>query len=224
MTPGSRSYAHSYLFLRKAIGVIGVALPVVLIVGGLLWQGDVLASISGYYYSHFRNVFVGSMCAIGVFLISYRGTTFWEDILSTVAGLAAIGVGLAPTTPDGGSTGAVRVIGYLHIGFATTFFVTLAAICIFWFPSPDPGTEADPARDRWRGLVYRSCGGAILGAIALILVLSQIPATEVVHPMLLLETVSIFAFSAAWFLKGIPVVAPVEAAAPATLAARPSRG
>ena len=32
-----------------------------------------LESISSYYHSVMRDIFVGSLCAVGTFLISYRG-------------------------------------------------------------------------------------------------------------------------------------------------------
>src|SRR5207245_4583836 len=64
----------SYLELRKAVGIIGFALPFALAFGKILLQGrGIQSSISGYYYTDMRNVFVGSLCAIGVFLMSCRG-------------------------------------------------------------------------------------------------------------------------------------------------------
>ena len=64
----------SYLELRKAVGIIGFALPFVLAFGKDLLQGPgIEGSISGYYYTDMRNVLVGSLCAIGVFLLSCRG-------------------------------------------------------------------------------------------------------------------------------------------------------
>src|SRR5207342_1429632 len=68
----------SYLGLRKAIGILGVALPFVLPFGQILLHAlgiqsslhsPVIAnSVSSYYDTDMRNIFVGSMCAIGVFL------------------------------------------------------------------------------------------------------------------------------------------------------------
>ena len=58
----------SYLSLRKAIGFIGLLLPVVLALGNLLLGSAGLeTSISRYYYTNMGNVFVGSLCAIGTF-------------------------------------------------------------------------------------------------------------------------------------------------------------
>lgn len=81
--------AVSYLFLRRAIGLIGALLPVVLPLGYALSTGHwrLLASMSSYYYSDMRNVFVGSLCAVGVFLICYR-YRHWDDVFATIGARA----------------------------------------------------------------------------------------------------------------------------------------
>lgn len=69
----ARSLVLSYLGLRRAVGYIGIGLPFVLLFGKLLVQGGPLpGSISAYYYSDMRNVLVGALCAVAIFLISYR--------------------------------------------------------------------------------------------------------------------------------------------------------
>src|SRR5262249_38106399 len=109
---------HSYLFLRRAIGVIGLALPVVLIVGTLIADGYLLDSISGSYYSTLRGVFVGSMCAVGVFLLSYHGYARSDDIAGNIAALGAIGLALCPTTPGSGPVSSTQnLFGTLHTIF-----------------------------------------------------------------------------------------------------------
>jgi len=60
-------------------------------------------SMSGSYYTHMRNVFVGSMCAIGVFLIGYRRSRV-DNWLSTFAGILALLVALFPTSRAGTGT------------------------------------------------------------------------------------------------------------------------
>ena len=68
------SLVISYLWLRTAIGIIGIALPFALVLGKILFDGGGLQnSMSAYYYTNTRNLFVGSLCAIGIFLMSYRG-------------------------------------------------------------------------------------------------------------------------------------------------------
>jgi hypothetical protein len=60
--------------LRLWVGVMGIALPLVIGIGHALQVGEavLLDSISGAYYTEMRDIFVGSLCAIGVFLICYR--------------------------------------------------------------------------------------------------------------------------------------------------------
>src|SRR5215471_5273461 len=86
-----RDIVASYLFQRRGIGLIGVTLPFVLVLGYDLSEGHfaLRGSISSYYYTDMRNVFVGSMCAIGVFLLCYRYDLL-DDVLSSIAGLLAI--------------------------------------------------------------------------------------------------------------------------------------
>src|SRR6478752_8257457 len=94
----------SYIGLRRSIGVIGIALPFVLSIGALVLFGSGLqSSISSYYYTGMRGVFVGSMCAVGVFLLSYR-FGWWDSVLGGLAGVCAIGLALFPTAPDGDVT------------------------------------------------------------------------------------------------------------------------
>ena len=66
-----------FMRMRKCIGIIGVALPPVLIIGLIILEGHskILDSISAYYYSDYSdyreigNIFDGSMFATGIFLI-----------------------------------------------------------------------------------------------------------------------------------------------------------
>lgn len=196
------TFVQSYLFLRRAVGTIGLALPVVLIVGNLLWPpGVLLLSISGSFYSPLRGVFVGSMCALGVFLLSYRGYGRIDDIAGNVAAVAAVGLALFPTTPDfGPSTGTQQVIGAFHLAFAGVFFLTLAFFCWHLFPkTTDPVPTPRKLR---RNAVYRVCAVLIVVSIVLIGVTELTSVAKSAHPMLWLETVAILAFGVAWAVKG----------------------
>src|SRR5256885_9844414 len=90
----------SYLSLRKAIGFIGLFLPFVLVLGKILFDSAGLeTSISAYYYTKVGNVFVGSLCAIGTFLMSYRGFDLKDQVAGKLGGLFAVTVALFPTSP-----------------------------------------------------------------------------------------------------------------------------
>jgi preprotein translocase subunit SecG len=88
----------TYRYVRLAI----VAL-VVGITGAVLVQrrkaDGFLGSISAYYYTPARGMFVAALLAIGVCLVCVRGGTTAEDILLNAAGMLAPVVALVPTSP-----------------------------------------------------------------------------------------------------------------------------
>jgi hypothetical protein len=85
----------SYRDLRRGIGILGLSLPFALVIG----HEGLAPSISAYYYTDMRNWLVGTLWAIGFFLIFYRyGRP--DTLLSSIAGILAILVALLPTTPD----------------------------------------------------------------------------------------------------------------------------
>ena len=81
-TDPNHTLVISYLTLRKAVGILGIALPFLLAFGGMLLDRKygVHSSISGYYYTGMRNVLVGTLCAIGTFMMSYRGYERRDDL------------------------------------------------------------------------------------------------------------------------------------------------
>src|SRR3972149_5766053 len=153
--PGSNgSLVLSYLGLRKAVGIIGTALPFVLAFGKILLEGPgIQSSISSYYHTEMRDVFVGSLCAIAVFLLSYRGYERKDDIAGDLACIFAIGVALLPTTPDLNPTSRDNIVGGLHLLFAAGFFLTLAFFSLVLFRKTDP-TRAPTRRKLQRNGVY----------------------------------------------------------------------
>src|SRR5216684_4235708 len=195
----------SYLGLRKAVGIIGVALPFVLAIGKLLLQGPgIQDSISGYYYTVMRNVFVGSLCAIGVFLMSCRGYDWKDEIAANVACVFAIGAALFPTTPYLCATSQDKFIGKLHLSFAALLFLTFAYFSLRLFTQTSP--DKMPTRRKFqRNTVYRVCGYAILACILLIFICKRPsiePHVEQLNPTFWLESVAIIAFGISWLTKG----------------------
>lgn len=61
------------------------------------WQ----TSVSAYYYTPVRVIFVGVMMAIGLCLIVIKGSTTWEDATLNAAGMLAPIVAVVPTTDVG---------------------------------------------------------------------------------------------------------------------------
>jgi hypothetical protein len=195
----------SYLDLRKSVGVIGTLLPFVVCIGKFLLDSPgLLSSVSSYYYSVMGDVFVGSMCAIGVFLWSYKGYDWRDTIAGIITAVCAIGVALFPIAPDTGATASQITIGNIHTWFAAVFYLTLTyfSLVLFRKTRPDvPPTHMKLVRNK----VYTVCGYTILAAIALIAAVHLLPTDSpirAVSPVLWLEALACVAFGISWFVKG----------------------
>lgn len=200
------SLVISFLALRKAIGYLGMAIPFALALGGVLIFGlGIQGSISGYYHTGMRDIFVGDLCAVGVFLWGYKGYNFKDNLAADIAGVSAIGVALFPTSPPNPSS-IEEIISGLHATFAASFFITLSIIALFLFTKMKPGVRPTPQKLK-RNTVYRICGYIMIAAIALIAVFGILPESitrwlERLDPVFWLESIAIFAFGVSWFVKG----------------------
>jgi hypothetical protein len=212
---------RSYFALRKAIGIVGFALPFMLVIGTMLFQllqGESLSirpSISSYYYTVMGGVLVGSLCAIGAFLWSYKGydNPAWllrsvrvtDNRASNLAGACAIGVALCPT-PNGSDPTTLEEffgadwVGLFHVSFAGLFFASLAYISLYLF------TKGDPVANKQDNRIYKACGWVIIGCMVAIFGVWFLPSDSFwkqIYPVFWLETIAVFAFSISWIRKGL---------------------
>lgn len=139
--PTTAPLIFSYLALRKTIGILGIALPFVLFLGAyLIFQTGIQSSLSSYYHTEMRDVFVGTLFVIGFFLFAYNGYDLADKVAGYIACIAAVGLALFPTAPDGATSTDTIIIGYIHLGFAAIFFLALiyfsfaiVAFGVSWF-------------------------------------------------------------------------------------------
>jgi len=203
----------SYRQLRRAIGMIGIALPLILLAGGLISREDgICDSISSYYWSvAMRGVLVGSLCSIGVFLWSYRGNGKWDNWAGNAACVAAICVALFPCSPESDAThhipcstsqpGIPWTPG-IHFTAAAVLFLLLAYFCTYSFPGQDPKTTPTPKKPL-RNKIYRTCGAIIIICIAAIALLHALfSGTPPGSSVFWLESLAIWAFGWSWYIKG----------------------
>jgi hypothetical protein len=201
------SLVLSYLGLRKAVGYLGTALPFVLAFGGMLLDGPgIQGSISSYYYTGMRNVFVGTLCAIGVFMLSYRGYERKDDIAGDLACVFAVVVALFPTTPHGTPSAMDKLIGTIHLASAAAFFLTLSYFSLILFTKTDPNKQPT-LRKIQRNKVYKACGYTMLAALALMVFRALLPTNiaaylDKIDPVFWLESVAVIAFGVSWLTKG----------------------
>ena len=168
----------AYKKLRKAIGVLGTALPFVLAAGGcVLFSTGIQSSLSAYYHTDMGDVFVGTLCAIGVFFYAYRGYTKDadnDDAKATWTGVFAILVALFPADPSGGVGIPETLSGKAHLVFAASFFAMLTYFCLRLFRKSRSEPHERPAQKQKRDKLYRRAGITIVAAIVLMAVLAGI--------------------------------------------------
>ena len=204
--PGNNRLVVSYLMLRKAIGCLGMGLPIVLAIGGLLlFRTGLQPTISDYYYTGMGDVFVGTLFAMGVFLFSYKGYGRKDNRAGNIAAVCVIGTALFPTTPPD-PTGLASFIGTVHVVFATAYFITLAYFSLVLFTKSDL-TQPPTKRKLQRNRVYRVCGYLIVWSLIAIALLSVLPNSliaflEGANPIFWLESIMVIAFGVSWFVKG----------------------
>jgi hypothetical protein len=208
--------------LRLAIGWIGVALPFALVIGENLrdWfitrtstvgNSFIGPSISAYFHTGMRELFVGSICAIAVFLVCYKGYDRRDDLAANLAGICAFVVAIFPTTESAvtdidsvtvfsdARTPDPSFVGWLHFIAAAVFFITLAIMSLYLF-TLSTKTSVTPEKVN-RNRVYRVCGWTMLACIALIAVGKLIGVSDRTSYMFWLESIAVVAFGFSWLTK-----------------------
>lgn len=209
-SPQAQRYVRSYRTLRRIVGILGLAVPVLLVVGEpLLFNGQPFprGSLSAYYYSGAREVFVGALAAIGVFLITYKvAERTRENRLSTYAGLAVLIVALFPTGRPGDGVPLTplqhrfgeQVIEVIHFAAAAIFIAALAVIS-YYFAQPPPA-DANVAQTRWSRV--HGAAAVVIGASLLLAAVAGITSWPD-KGLLIAEWVAVWAFGASWLVKGL---------------------
>jgi GNAT superfamily N-acetyltransferase len=190
---------YSYLALRKADGWIGIALPFVLVLGMLLLfrEKPVLKTISLYYHTGMRDVFVGAICSIALFLFFYKGYDRLDNWAGNVAGFFAVGIALFPTAVKGPQDW----VGIVHFICAAAFFAILSGISMFLFTR----TKPDPTKEKVaRNKIYLICGLVMISSLVSILIYFSFFNFEKSSSCFVFwaETVALIAFGVSWLTKG----------------------
>jgi hypothetical protein len=193
-----RSIKTTYRTLRIGLGSIALALPPVLAIVGFARGVPLQSSLSAYYYTAMRDVFVGVLFAAGAALFLYKGYSRSEDWVLDFAGTFAIGVALFPTKADAGPI-------TVHGVSAVLFFVCLAYVAIFR-ASETLALITDEDRKRAYQRIYGILGTAMLAlpAIAAVLVSAfQIDLEEgsTKTVVFFVESAAIYAFGLFWLVK-----------------------
>lgn len=219
---------RSYFFIRLALGVIGFAIPLMLWgLDSIVFKGgqSLKGSLSAYYHTGARDLFVAALSVTGFLLITYMvGDS--EKLgykLSTVAGVAALGIAFLPTKRIGLTEGATlcgpgpsslprpdgcaplqqafgeSIVAGIHFFFTGLFIVMIAAICWFVFAK----------NERHAGL-YKLCAGVIALAMLITLVGTGIGRSFDIQfwiqPLYIGEVMSVYAFALAWLTASLDLL------------------
>lgn len=199
----------SFLTLRKAVGWLGFSLPFVLILGSFLFGNcqQVQPSISHYYYTNMREVFVGILCAVGLFLFSYRGYSMLDSLAANLAGLFGLGVALFPTDRIPGQPCQSDVLSLIktntsamiHYSCAAFFFLTLAFMSLTLFTRSKYQKQDQTFQKRRRNMIYKVCGYLMIVSIVTIALFGS----HTDGPMVFwFETLALLSFGISWLTKG----------------------
>lgn len=211
----------SYYTMRRAIGVLGITLPLILVAGSSLFGGcrEVQYSISTYYYTNMRNIFVGYNCAVALFLFAYRGHDWRDNLAGYLGCFFVLGVAFLPCSINAAGNPCLiapssqnPLVGKLHNLSALLYFTILIVYSLFLFPKTHmdmiTGEKMFMGRQkRKRNVVYYICGGLMTVSLAMILVYIWVlekhyPDLKRLDPVFWLEVVMLLAFGISWLTKG----------------------
>lgn len=216
-------FTKPYLELRRIIGYLAITLPVIVVVGARLLPPHVglQGSISAYYHTEMRNIFVGILFATGVFLLTYNPGAYdtayrggQDRKFGVAAGVFAILVALFPTAradwkiiqpPAVYNEGLYST---LHLVFSALLFASLIYFAGVLFRKTAPGSVIKPGTKKaLRNAIYFWCAVVMTICIVLIAVLYVLPddlviPLEAARPVFFLEFIALWAFGLSWFVKG----------------------
>lgn len=207
----SKDIVISYKNLRRLIGLLGIALPFLCLLGLFITKTQLQPSISHCYYTNVRDVFIGIMIGVSMFLITYNGYDATDDTVTNLTGLFGIGLALCPCLISKGSTIDVGylnldpiVSNIIHVSCAALFFILLAVNSIFLFTKTGKDTKVITPNKNKRNLIYITCGIVMIVLMLLLVVLSLALGDEFNNEPIafFIESFMLFAFGISWLVKG----------------------
>lgn len=199
---------NSYVLLRRGIAIAAVLLPILLIVAGLVSGAEVQDSLSAYYWAvpdsdlpqlvSPRDIFVGILFAVGLFLFLYQGYNDQENRWLNVAGVLAIGVAIFPMAQPGSEPSEGFSVS-MHGLCAVLFFVSIAVVCYTCGQDTLKLIADEKTRRNYRRL-YKSYATAMIATPLIAYLISSLLA-ESQKIVLIVEIVGVYVFSAYWLTK-----------------------
>ncbi|MDA3850883.1 MAG: hypothetical protein PF447_06390, partial [Spirochaetaceae bacterium] len=165
------------------------------------WTAGIVSigpSLSDYYHTFSRDIFVGVLVVIGVFLVTYKGYDKWDKVITLSSGIFMICIAVFPCF-NGERTNYLfqflnpRVTGYIHDTSAAFAFSLLGVMSFFQFTKAGALMSVNKKR---RNIIYRVCGIIIWLTVLLMIFLNSTPL------FIWLESLVLWAFAFSWLIKG----------------------
>jgi len=200
--------------LVQSIGWLSALLPVSMVLGNLIFGGCscIQDSVSDYYYTITGDLLVGILSAVALLLISYRrypGDRS-DSILSTTAGILALGVAFFPTNETSADKCAIihlplsELRNNLHNILSAVLFLVLSAISLFLFTKSKGVIVTKQKLQRNR--IYRTCCVVMLLCIVVLALYINLRDSMLwlkpYKPVFWLESTALIAFGISWLVKG----------------------
>lgn len=162
-TQNSAPLTLTYINLRKIVGLLAMALPLVIFLAELVFfETEFQTSISAYYYTKMRWYFILTLGCIGFFLFFYQGYDNLDKWIARVAGLAAFLTAIFPISNPNSAYCAsplfilnptvealsttyrslCSITETIHLLSEATMFIAVAIFLLFRFTKCEHGTES----------------------------------------------------------------------------------
>ena len=206
----------SYVSIRRAIGFSGLFLPLLLgPIGYFVFGIEIQDNMSEYYHTPLRNGFVGILCALGIFLYCYRGYDWVENWTANLGCVFALAIAFCPLDEKSDPLSQSSLVGLAHTAAGGAFFLVLGFYSFFHFPTVRRNNIENEPHLQQRDFVYRTSGIVIfltLIAMGIYLFLLPAHAKEIANKynaLFWLEWIALWAFAAAWLMKGRTILADI---------------
>jgi hypothetical protein len=209
-----RQIIISYTNLRRLIGILGISLPFLCLIGLIITSTILQPSISHCYYTNVRDVFVGIMIGVSMFLITYYGYDPIDHVVTNITGTAGILLAICPCLFSYANPELNHLVGYLnfnpylsniiHIVCASIFFLLLAFNSIFLFTKTDPNVVKTENKKK-RNVIYIVCGIIMIVLMLVLLFLHLIMGNvkfDETPIAFFIESLMLLAFGISWLVKG----------------------
>ena len=198
---------QTYLNLRVGIAILSFLLPAGMIIGVLLSKDvEMQGSISAFYHTPMRNLFVGLLVAVGSFLYLYKGFSVRENLALNIAGIMAIGVAFLPTAVPS----TIKALNspflppnpftspWLHGFCAVSLFIAIAYVCVKCGYATLVHIENEAKREEYQKR-YKLIGISMIVLPILAVLFSYM--FNRFYLVFIVEVVAILIFAYFWLLK-----------------------